>query len=386
MSYSKYYIYKRQYSDDNGATWHDVYPAETEPGGEPIGTYDTLVECEGEIPPIPSDYSERYFTLVPTQNKTSFRVLFSSESTLYYSINSGLTWTSIGSNGVTPEISVGNMIMWKGDVKPVVLSGGGIEVPCIIRSNNNLPFNAEGNTMSLIYDDDFIGKTDLKNTDKIFTELLSGSKVVNAENMVLPATALTTGCYASMFQGCTSLTTAPSLPSTELANYCYWLMFYGCTSLTTAPELSATTLEENCYASMFQGCTSLTTTPSLPATTLASGCYAYMFAGCTSLTTAPSLPATTLDSQCYDGMFYTCTSLIKAPDLLAATLVSNCYMNMFTNCTNLSSIKCLGYNPNAGAYQWVRGVSATGTFTKKAGVSWPTGNNGIPNGWTVVEV
>ena len=85
-------------------------------------------------------------------------------------------------------------------------------------------------------------------------------------------------------------------------------------------------------------------------------------------------------------MFYTCTSLIKAPDLLAATLVSNCYMNMFTNCTNLSSIKCLGYNPNAGAYQWVRGVSATGTFTKKAGVSWPTGNNGIPNGWTVVEV
>ena len=51
MSYSKYYIYKRQYSDDNGATWHDVYPAETEPGGEPIGTYDTLVECEGSPGP-----------------------------------------------------------------------------------------------------------------------------------------------------------------------------------------------------------------------------------------------------------------------------------------------------------------------------------------------
>lgn len=32
------------------------------------------------------------------------------------------------------------------------------------------------------------------------------------------------------------------------------------------------------------------------------------------------------------------------------------------------------------------GVSPTGTFVKKAGVDWPTGNSGIPSGWTVVEV
>ena len=51
MSYSKYYIYKRQYSDDDGVTWQDVYPSETKPGGEPIGTYDTLAECEGSPGP-----------------------------------------------------------------------------------------------------------------------------------------------------------------------------------------------------------------------------------------------------------------------------------------------------------------------------------------------
>lgn len=46
-------------------------------------------------------------------------------------------------------------------------------------------------------------------------------------------------------------------------------MFEGCTSLTTAPVLPATTLISNCYESMFDGCTSLnyikamfTTTPS----------------------------------------------------------------------------------------------------------------------------
>lgn len=46
MAYNKYYIYKRQVSTDNGQTWTDVYPLETKPYGSPIGTYDTLDECE----------------------------------------------------------------------------------------------------------------------------------------------------------------------------------------------------------------------------------------------------------------------------------------------------------------------------------------------------
>lgn len=46
-------------------------------------------------------------------------------------------------------------------------------------------------------------------------------------------------------------------------------MFDGCTSLTTAPELPATTLAASCYSFMFKNCTNLnyikamfTTTPS----------------------------------------------------------------------------------------------------------------------------
>ena len=66
--------------------------------------------------------------------------------------------------------------------------------------------------------------------------------------------SMTNYCYYSMFQGCTSLTTAPSLPATTLANYCYSYMFQGCTSLTSAPSLPATTLANYCYRSMFYGC------------------------------------------------------------------------------------------------------------------------------------
>ena len=48
--------------------------------------------------------------------------------------------------------------------------------------------------------------------------------------------------YESMFEGCTSLTKAPTLPATTLAEFCYWNMFKGCTSLEAAPTLPATKL------------------------------------------------------------------------------------------------------------------------------------------------
>lgn len=209
----------------------------------------------------------------------------------------------------------------------------------------------------------------------------------------LPATTLEYYCYESMFQGCTSLTTAPELPVTTLAGGCYSNMFYGCTSLTAAPELPATTLAEDCYAGMFEGCTSLTTAPELPVTTLASNCYDSMFKDCTSLTEAPVLPAVSLAMGCYSSMFKGCTSLTAAPDLPAAKLEPGCYAYMFEGCTSLNRVRCLNTReiksePYAGfpyTYIWLKDASATGTFTKKAGVKWVRSYNGIPEGWTVVE-
>lgn len=151
-------------------------------------------------------------------------------------------------------------------------------------------------------------------------------------------------CYAHMFRGCTSLTSAPALPATTLANYCYGYMFRDCTSLTTVPALPATTLAVSCYAHMFRGCKSLTSTPELPATTLVNSCYTYMFYGCTSLTTAPSLPATTLAINCYYSMFQGCTKIklsttkteeyqtaYRIPTSGTGTTASNALANMFIN-------------------------------------------------------
>ena len=168
--------------------------------------------------------------------------------------------------------------------------------------------------------------------------LFRGSEgLINAKDLILPATTLAPYCYYGMFQYCTSLTTAPELPATTLANYCYGYMFEDCTSLTTAPEI-------------------------LPATTLASDCYREMFRDCTSLTTAPELPATTLAVSCYNYMFYGCSNLN--------------YIKMLA--TDISATSCL--------YIWVYGVSPTGTFVKNPNMNdLPTGNSGIPSGWEVQD-
>ena len=94
--------------------------------------------------------------------------------------------------------------------------------------------------------------------------------------------------------------------------------------------LPVTSLSYSCYRDMFNGCTSLTTAPELPATTLAQFCYASMFSGCTNLNVAPELPATTLVNYCYQYMFYNCSSLnyIKA---MFTTTPSNTYTSGWVN-------------------------------------------------------
>jgi hypothetical protein len=200
------------------------------------------------------------------------------------------------------------------------------------------------------------------------------------------------GGFSYMFRNCSSLKTGPAtLPSELIANdncsYIYRYMFNGCTSLESAPELPSAVIPYGGYMHMFNGCTSLKKAPAILATTVSTrGCVS-MFYNCSSLTTPPVLSATTLSSESYNAMFYNCTSLETAPVLTLAVLPSSCYESMFWGCSKLSYIKCLATNITAGrcVINWVRGVASTGTFVKHPDATWGTGNSGIPSGWTVVD-
>lgn len=94
------------------------------------------------------------------------------------------------------------------------------------------------------------------------------------------------------------------------------------------------------------------------------------------------LPAQTLSSYSYGGLFEYCQGLTTGPELAANNVVSTSYAFMFMGCNNLSSIKCT--MPTAVEQQsWVQGVGTTGTFIKHPDASWPTGRDGVPEGWTV---
>ena len=255
-------------------------------------------------------------------------------------------WTSITSNkgNSAPSISLipGDVVQFRGDNVSYTNANNKVN-----KISGTTECDLYGNIMSMI---DSTGFSQVKefgqNTERNFRNFFDGLPVIDASNLVLPATSLTPYCYQTMFRNTKKMLYPPELPATVLADHCYSHMFYG-SSLMTAPELPATTITEYCYEGMFRDCSALTTPPTiLPAMTLAKNCYGYtstlvnaggMFQGCTSLTYGPELPATTLADYCYEAMFSGCTNLIYPPELPATTLANNCYQYMFQDCTSLTT-------------------------------------------------
>ena len=106
--------------------------------------------------------------------------------------------------------------------------------------------------MSLISSDDFYYSNSVNGY--AFRELFYGcNKLISAEHLIMPATSLYNYCYEYMFEGCTSLTTAPELPALKLYNYCYRYMFKNCTSLNYIKCLATDISATNCTTDWVNG-------------------------------------------------------------------------------------------------------------------------------------
>lgn len=323
VGYDKHAVEKKQQRIDGGS-WTDVTPTETRTGS--VIEYNST-DC-GYVPPTPS-YENQYLTFEALENGT-----FQFTNDVSYTIDDGQTWTALAANTNTPTIANGNKIMWKAEITPSSSSGVGT-------FSSSGRCNVEGNPMSLLFGDNFIGQTSLSGKSNAFFNLFrNNNNLISASNLKLVATTLSDRCYRAMFDYCTSLTTAPELPATTLATYCYQLMFSSCVSLTTAPELPATTLAKRCYDSMFSECTSLTTAV---------------------------LPATNFTN-------------------ISDTAASNGYeyIQMFINCTSLVYLKAMfvdyGY---LNVYNWMSNIKTNGTFVKNPNATW-TDTPQLPSTWTVV--
>lgn len=320
-----------------------------------------------------------------------------------YSINHG-NWQSYEpsiDDSLYIDFSEGDIIQFRG-YNSEYFSVDGSSYEYITRIYMSGAAKVYGNIMSLCNGSEFFSSTFVE--PYAFKYLFSRNDgLVDAENLILPATELSEHCYSYMFflcpnliyapkilpaldleprcyqymfNGCEQLITAPKLPATNLANYCYQSMFSGCNDLEYAPELPATTLKPNCYSSMFYGCESLIDIPRLPATTLDEDCYLYMFAGCEKLTSVDvSVPEAVIRKRSMFGMFRDCTKLescVIRPEFYDSSSNLDALTGMFQDCISLKYIKCLidDYIYPSMCNSWMTNTPNNGTFVCTSGSDW----------------
>ena len=367
-------------SDDSIATVDNTGLVEAVSYGSATTTVTT--EDGGYTANCAVNVEEQYYgeelTLIARGNG-GFKVT-SATTTFQYSKNNG-NWTN-ATSATTISVSSGDRVAFKGTLRPPNSRGSAT-------FSSSTPFDVEGNVMSLVYGDDFSGKTEIPSDGgyggATFRALFSGSPVVDASKMKLPATKLLNSCYANMFWKCSSLIAVPELPALNLRDSCYENMFNNCTALETVPKnyLPSTNLAANCYMAMFADNIKLKACPDLPAATVPTYGYNQMFRGCKAITEPPVLLAETIGTWSLASMFSGCTSLTESPVLLPTEFPTSSCTQMFKECTSIKKVTTfVETKASAATYLWLYLASTTGTFVTKASTTWDNNYNGIPTGWT----
>ena len=223
--------------------------------------------------PTPSptiDYSLEYFTTesLSDNNYIKFRYYPYSTIDLYYSKDK-TNWTLVtqANNAITSvACDADEKVYWK----CVLPSGGGYAKGNDINNSmftcaDGCTFKVSGNLMSLVYGDNFANQTDISSYhEKIFQALFCYNygtsqnhiNLVDASNLVMPATNLSSTCYQSMFERCSAMVYGPrELPASNLSFAQYMHMFYYCLSMLESPIIKSTSCTGGyVWNSTFDGC------------------------------------------------------------------------------------------------------------------------------------
>lgn len=256
------------------------------------------------------DYSQEYFTIesLEDDNEIKFKIYYGDPTLgnkISYQLGGSDSWSTL-TYDQTLVLNKNQTAKFKMNNPKIVALTYGPGTMGIGTFYVSKKYNVKGNIMSLLHGDDFVDKVSLSGKAGVFKYLFRPYSYVNplidASNLILPATTLAGSCYHYMFQQNTLLTSAPKLPATTLDGSCYQYMFSGCTSLTTAPELPATTLTAGCYLSMFHGCNSLNYIKMLATDVSANSCLTNWVKGVSSTGTFIKNSNATWDVTGVDGI------------------------------------------------------------------------------------
>ena len=306
----------------------------------------TLVGNEGENQEL--NYSEMYFTIESLEDNNTIRWVRSSGPTnisLSYSINNGINWTNLTLSSSTDlfTLNTGDKAMLKGINENFATAWNAYNA--IWSKDNSKNFKIYGNVMSLLFGDNFTSNSEftIGTTYNLCGLFYGATTLIDASNLILPASECTEGCYNEMFRDCTNLSYGPKvLPATQSATGCYSSMFEGCINLENSglPEINLVNTSSICCKRMF----------------------------------------------CMDrNNKITTPKMTKSPILRSWGATMSCYEEMFKGNGNLVEVTCLLYNV-LGTANWLTNCSDTGIFKRRPNSNWGTGTtSGIPSGWTIVD-
>ena len=297
-----------------------------------------------------TDFSTKYFTIESLENNNTIKWVKSSgpNVSLSYSTDNGTTWTDLTLSGSRDfaTINAGDKILFKGTNDRLATAWNAYN-----RFNATKTFKVYGNAMSLLYGDNFVSNSEFKtDTNHNLCGIFYGTTtLVDASDLILPATTLTDSCYNGMFRNCSGLTAAPDL---------------------SAP----TTFGDQSFSSMFDCCVNMSQPPSI-----ISGTTSYL----SSVKRMFCMTRGNSAVQC---------QMTKSPLMIinfnGDSSVSKEY-EVFKGNANLTEIKCFWTN-NSGSFEslanWVIYTADSGvTFYKRSTQSFVSGVSGIKTGWTVVN-
>lgn len=204
------------------------------------------------------DWEKQYLTFIPVEDAVFSWAERADSGHLEYSVNSGQTWVTIANGESTPTIMAGSKVIWRGDLKPAYSTTNIADTAGIGTFSASSNYHAYGNTMSLLFYDNYYGSQLDSNDYRVAFGALFYQDTHILTAPLLPATTLTIYCYVNMFRGCSNLVTAVRvLPAMIIPTRGCQAMYYDCTNLREASILLCDSINANGCSNMYRNCSNI---------------------------------------------------------------------------------------------------------------------------------
>lgn len=201
--------------------------------------------------PAPTGYTDMPLTFEITKagNLKWYTQNGSYTKTIEYKKNDG-AWTQITSSnaGTLISVSVGDIVQLRGDNSQYAPQDGRCSCWCGTTAN----YKAYGNIMSLISSTGFTTLSSFT-APNVFMNFFNSGGCIDAENLILPATALTNYCYQGMLAQSANLKVGPLLPVETLVQGCYAYLFYHSYQINNIRCLAINKSASNCLQEWVNG-------------------------------------------------------------------------------------------------------------------------------------